>query len=55
MFIATACAKLGGPGQMQDDLPHSGDLFAMSFQEGTEIRKLLGQEWKGAERFKYAG
>lgn len=54
MYIASAHSKLAGKGDIQTQLPHSGDLFKVDFSEGSEIRKLLGQDWTGAESHRFA-
>lgn len=53
MYIATASSHLGGEGD-SDKYPHSGDLYALDFGPNSEIRKVLGEEWKGAERHRAA-
>ena len=55
MYIITAHSKLAGEGEIQDQYPNSGDLFKVDFGPGSEIRKLLGDNWKGAERFRFSG
>ncbi len=54
MYIATAHSKLAHEGGIQDQFPHSGDLFKLDFGEGSEVRKLLGEGWKGRERYRFA-
>ena len=54
MYIATAYAGLGKGGEnAQDQWPQSGDLFKVDFSEGSEIRKLLSDDWKGAARYRF--
>lgn len=56
MYIATAHASLGKGGEgAQDEYPHSGDLFKVDFSEGSEVRKLLSENWKGADRYRFSG
>ncbi|EIW65847.1 hypothetical protein TREMEDRAFT_66215 [Tremella mesenterica DSM 1558] len=40
---------------LQNMYPHSGDVMMVDFAIGTEIRKVLGEGWKGAERYRFAG
>lgn len=54
MFIITAHSNLAGDKDRNDEFPHSGDLFSVDFSQGSEVRKLLGEGWKGAERHRYA-
>ncbi|WVF65590.1 hypothetical protein IAT40_000320 [Kwoniella sp. CBS 6097] len=51
MYITTASSHLGGEGDSAK-YPKSGDLYTVDFAEGSPIRKILGEEWKGAERFR---
>jgi hypothetical protein len=53
MYIATANANLAGDGDIQAQWPHSGDVYSVDFSAGSEVRKLLGEGWKGAERHRY--
>lgn len=54
MYIATAHSKMAGlKGDIQKDMPHSGDLYKVDFGPDSEVRKILGENWKGAERFRY--
>lgn len=56
MYITTAYAGLGKGGpSAQEKYPQSGDLFKVDFSEGSEIRKLLSKDWKGAERERFGG
>lgn len=55
MYIITAHSKLANEGEIQDQYPHSGDLFKVDFGPGSEVRKLLGDNWKGAEKHRYRG
>jgi sugar lactone lactonase YvrE len=55
MYIVGAHSKLASEGEIQDQYPHSGDILKVDFGPGTEIRKLLGENWKGAERFRFKG
>ena len=54
MYISTAHSKLAQEGDIQDRFPHSGDVFKLDFSEESEVRKLLGQGWKGRERYRFA-
>ena len=54
MYISTAHSKLAREGDIQDTFPHSGDLYKLDFGEGSEVRKLLGADWKGRERNRFA-
>ncbi|GFZ47422.1 hypothetical protein JCM24511_05166 [Saitozyma sp. JCM 24511] len=54
MYIATAHSKLAGKGDIQSSFPNSGDLFKVDFSQGSAIRKVLGEGWKGAERHRFA-
>lgn len=54
MYIASAHSKLANKGDIQAQFPHSGGLFNVDFSEGSEIRKLLGQDWSGAESYRFA-
>ncbi|OCF35531.1 hypothetical protein I316_02583 [Kwoniella heveanensis BCC8398] len=51
MYITTASSHLGGKGDSAQ-FPKSGDLYTVDFGEGSSIRKVLGEGWKGAERFR---
>ncbi|WVQ93252.1 hypothetical protein IAU59_000318 [Kwoniella sp. CBS 9459] len=51
MYITTASSHLGGQGDSAK-FPKSGDLYTVDFGEGSPIRKILGEGWKGAERFR---
>jgi hypothetical protein len=53
MYIATAHSKLAGEGDIQSRFPNSGDLFQVDFSQGSAIRKVLGERWKGAERHRF--
>jgi sugar lactone lactonase YvrE len=55
MYIVGAHSKLANEGDIQDRYPQSGDMLKVDFGPGSEIRKLLGENWKGAERFRYKG
>ena len=55
MYIVGAHSKLASEGEIQDQYLHSGDILKVDFGPGTEIRKLLGENWKGAERFRFKG
>ena len=48
MYIATARATQAG--EKVEDYPASGHLFKLDFSSGSEIRKLLGDDWKGADK-----
>ncbi|OCF72694.1 hypothetical protein I204_07079 [Kwoniella mangroviensis CBS 8886] len=51
MYITTASSTQGGPGDA-DKYPNSGDLFSIDFGPDSPIRKVLGESWKGAERYR---
>jgi hypothetical protein len=53
MYIASAHTKWTGK-EIQAQWPHSGDIFKVDFGPGSEVRKLLGEDWKGAERHRFA-
>jgi hypothetical protein len=53
MYIITAHSSLANKGANQVDYPHSGDLYKIDFGPGSKIRKLLGDGWKGAERYRF--
>lgn len=55
MYIATANSELAGDGDGQAEFPYSGDVFKLDFGKGSEVRKLLGEGWKGRERYRFAG
>ena len=55
MYIAGAHSKLANEGELQDEYSYSGDIMKVDFGPGSEIRKLLGENWKGAERFRFRG
>lgn len=56
MYINTAHAGLGKGGEdAQKEYPHSGDLFKVDFSAGSEIRKLLSDDWKPADRHRFGG
>ena len=52
MYIATA--KATHVGEKVEDYPASGDLFEIDFGPGSEVRKLLGEGWKGADKHAFA-
>ena len=54
MYIASANTKWIRQGDIQPQWPHSGDIFTVDFGPGSEVRKLLGEDWKGAERHRFA-
>lgn len=54
MYIATAHSNLASEGDIQAEFPHSGDVLKVDFGEGSEVRKLLGKDWKGRERYRFA-
>lgn len=49
MYIVSATSYRGGDGDHQK-WPRSGDLFKVECGPGTEMGKILGAGWKGAER-----
>lgn len=49
MYIVSATSYRGGNGDHQK-WPRSGDLFKVECGPGTEMGKILGAGWKGAER-----
>ncbi|WWC73124.1 uncharacterized protein I206_107090 [Kwoniella pini CBS 10737] len=51
MYIATASSYLGGEGD-SEKYPNSGDLYSIGFGPDSPIRKVLGDNWKGAERYR---
>ncbi|WWC64058.1 uncharacterized protein I303_106665 [Kwoniella dejecticola CBS 10117] len=51
MYITTASSYLGGEGD-SDKYPNSGHLFSIDFGPSSPIRKILGPDWKGAERYR---
>ncbi|WWC91232.1 uncharacterized protein L201_006174 [Kwoniella dendrophila CBS 6074] len=53
MYITTASSYLGGEGD-SEKYPNSGDLFSIDFGPKSPIRKVLPENWKGAERYKAA-
>lgn len=53
MYIITAHSSLAGDGDIQDQYPHSGDLFKVDFGPGSEMRKVLGDGWKGMDRHRF--
>jgi hypothetical protein len=53
MFIASAHTKWLRKGDIQPQYPHSGNVFSVDFGPGSEIRKVLGDGWKGAERYRF--
>lgn len=55
LYIATAHADLAGQGEIQDKYPHSGDVFALDCSVGTPVREILGNNWKGRVRYRFAG
>ncbi len=50
MYIASASSNQVELGDKQEAYPNSGHIFSVDFGPGSEIRKLLGEEWKGAVR-----
>jgi len=54
MYIASAHSKWARQGDIQPEWSNSGDIFKVDFGPGSEIRKLLGDGWKGAERHRFA-
>jgi hypothetical protein len=54
MFIASANTKWARQGDIQGTYPYSGDVFVVDFGPGSEMRKIVGEEWKGAERHRFA-
>ncbi|KAK8843332.1 hypothetical protein IAR55_006987 [Kwoniella newhampshirensis] len=53
MYIVSASSYRGGDGD-QDKWPRSGDLFKIECGPGSELGKVLGEGWKGAERHRAA-
>lgn len=49
MYIVSATSYRGGDGDSKK-WPRSGDLYKVECGPGTEMGKILGAEWKGAER-----
>jgi len=55
MYISSAHSKQASEGDIQGQFPHSGKVFKLDFGEGSEVRKVLGEGWKGRERHRFAG
>ena len=56
MYIVSAnTSQAGHPPEVQSKYSQSGDMLVVDFGPGTEIRKALGEGWKGAERHRFAG
>jgi hypothetical protein len=56
MYICTADASLGKGGEdARKEWPQSGDLFKVDFSPGSEVRRLLTEDWKGAVRYRFQG
>jgi sugar lactone lactonase YvrE len=55
MYIATAHSKLANEGEIQDQFPHSGDLFSISLAKGSEAAQVFGlsDDWAGRERHRF--
>jgi hypothetical protein len=53
LYIITAHSSLAAEGDIQGEYPHSGDLFKLDFGPNSEIRKLLGGGWKGADKYRF--
>ena len=54
MYVASANTQWAREGDIQSTWPYSGDIMVADFGPDSEIRKLLGDDWKGAERHRYA-
>lgn len=54
MYIATASANLAGAGDIQAQFPQSGDVFKIECGPGSPLGKVLGDQWKGRVRHRFA-
>lgn len=55
LYIASANANLAKQGDVQDQYPMSGNVFKLDVSPGSELRKVLGPEWKGRVRHRFGG
>ncbi|WWD21151.1 hypothetical protein CI109_105633 [Kwoniella shandongensis] len=53
MYIASATSYRGGPGD-KEKWPKCGHLFKIECGPGSELGRVLGEGWKGAERHRAA-